>query len=133
MILSSLEMQTSFIHTKVYYNFFYSVRKETSHKPLKVASAKNSFSTVYIIDESFFDECFLFHVITERHYFLYKFIVTQRFSTIAMLLRFLRQVFWKKCVVCICYLHNNFITLLITKAQNKASTSKMFVRNFICS
>ena len=50
--------------TKVYYKLFYSVCKETSHKPLKVAAAKESFSSVYIIDTSSFDESFLFHVIT---------------------------------------------------------------------
>ena len=43
-----------------------------------------------------FDKCFLFHVITERHYFLYIFIVTKRFGTTAMLLFSLKQVFWKK-------------------------------------
>ena len=52
-----------------------------------------SFSSVYIIDKTCFDECFLFHVITGRHYFLHKFSVTQRFGAIAMLMRSLKQVF----------------------------------------
>ena len=30
------------------------------------------FSSVYVIYTTCFDECFLFHVMTERHYFLYK-------------------------------------------------------------
>ena len=42
---------------------------ETSHKPLKVEAAKNSFPGVYIIDTTCFDECFLFHVMTGRYYF----------------------------------------------------------------
>ena len=54
--------QRIFIQTKVYHKFFYSVRKETFHKPLKVAGGKKSFSSVYIIDLTCFDECFLLHV-----------------------------------------------------------------------
>ena len=57
-----------------------------SHEPLKVAAAKNSFPGVHIIDTTCSDECFLFHVMTGRHYFLHKSIVTQRFGTTAMLL-----------------------------------------------
>ena len=40
--------------------------KEMSHKPLKVAAAKKYFSSLY---PTCFDECFLFHAITGRHYF----------------------------------------------------------------
>ena len=70
LVFSSLEMQRRLIQTnKVSYKRFYSVRKETSHKPLKVAAPKKSFSSVYIIDTTCFKECFLFHVITGRHYF----------------------------------------------------------------
>ena len=43
-------------------------RNETTHKPSKVAAAKNFFSSVYVIDTNCF-KCFLFHVITEKHYF----------------------------------------------------------------
>ena len=39
------------------------------------------------------DECFLFHVITRRNYFLYKFIVTQRLGTAAIVLCSLKQAF----------------------------------------
>ena len=67
--------------------------KKTSHKPLKAAAAKKSFPGVYIIDTTCFDECFLLHGITRGHYFLYKFIVTQRFDTTTMFLRSLEQVF----------------------------------------
>ena len=78
-----------------------------SHKPLKVAAAKKSFPNVYIIDWTCFDECFLFHVITRRHYFLHKFIITQRFGEAAMLLCSLEKIFWKKSAIYIRYLHNN--------------------------
>ena len=74
----------------------YFVWNETSHKPLKVAAAKKSFPGVYIIDTTCFDKFFLFHVMTGRHYFKNKSIVTHRFSTTAMLLRSLQQVFLKE-------------------------------------
>ena len=50
--------------TKVYYALFYSVSKEVSHKLLKVAAAKRFFPSLFIIDRTYFDECFLFYVIT---------------------------------------------------------------------
>ena len=79
LVFSSLE---ELMQTKVYFKLFYSVWKQTSQKPLKVAAATTSFSGVCIIVKTCFDECFLFHIITGRHYFLYKF-VTQRFGTAA--------------------------------------------------
>ena len=81
-----LEMRRRLIQIKAYYKLFYSIWKETSHKPLKVAAAKKYFPSVYITDTTCFNECFLFHMITGRHYFLYKFIITQRFGTTAMLM-----------------------------------------------
>ena len=96
LVYSSRERQRGLTQTKVYYKPFYFVWKETSHKPLKVAAEKKSFPSVYIIDKTCFDECFLFHVITGRYYFLFKLSVTQRFGAITMFLRFLKQVFWKR-------------------------------------
>ena len=55
--------------------------------------------------------------------FLNKFIVTQRFGALAMLLSFLRQVIWKKSVFYIRYLRNIITMLLVTKVQNKVSIS----------
>ena len=49
--------------------------------------------------------------------------VTKKFSTTAMLLHSLKQVFWKKSAFFICYLQNNITMLLIPKVQNKASTT----------
>ena len=68
----SLEMQGRLLQTKVYFKLCYSVSKETSHKPLKVATAKKSFLSVYIIDTTCFDDCFLFHTITGRHYLVWQ-------------------------------------------------------------
>ena len=51
----------------VCYKLFCSVWKETSPKPLKVAAAKKSLQSVYIIDTTCFDEFFLLHLIIERH------------------------------------------------------------------
>ena len=53
-----------------YITRFYSVLKETTRKHLKRAAPKSFFSSVYFIDVTCFDECFLFHVITGRHYFM---------------------------------------------------------------
>ena len=53
-----------------------------SHKPWNVAALKKYFQSVCFIDTTCFDECFLFHVISGRH-FLYKFIVSQNFGATA--------------------------------------------------
>ena len=71
-----LEMKKRLKQTKVCPEFSYFIWKETTHKPLKVAAAKSLFSSVYIIGTTCFDECFSFYVITKRHYFSWKFIVT---------------------------------------------------------
>ena len=55
---------------KVGNSFFYSFWKVTTHKFSNAAAAKNVFSSAYVIGTTYFDECFLFHVITGRHYFL---------------------------------------------------------------
>ena len=47
------------MQTMVQYKFFYSVSKETSQKPSKVAAAKNVSPSVHVIDTTCFDECFL--------------------------------------------------------------------------
>ena len=127
LVFSSRKRQIRLIQIKVYYKFFYSVWKETSHKPLKVTTAKNTFPNMYIIDRTCFDLCFLFHVITGKHYFLRKFSSTQRFGAIAMFC-----VLWHKCfeaglhfmsaiskVTLQCFTS----MLLILKVQNKSSTS----------
>ena len=116
--------QKRFLQAKAYYTRYYSIWKETSHKPLEVAITKKSFPSVCTIDATCINECFLLHLITVRHHLLYKFIVTQRIGTTVMLLRSLKQMFWKKSAFCVCYLHNNITGLLIPKAHK---TSPKFV------
>ena len=51
-------MQKSLKKTKVYHPFCYFAWKETTRKPLQVASAETLFSSVYAIGTTYFDECF---------------------------------------------------------------------------
>ena len=74
-----LEIQKRLQQANVYHRFSYFVSKETTRKPLKVTAAKAVFPSVYGIATACFDKCFLFYVITERHCFSGKFIVTLRF------------------------------------------------------
>ena len=74
-----LEIQKRLQQTNVYHRFSYFVSKETTRKPLKVTAAKAVFPSVYGIATACFDKCFLFYVITGRHCFSGKFIVTLRF------------------------------------------------------
>ena len=121
--LSSLKMQRRPIQTKVYCKPYY-VSQE-------VAAAKKAFRSVYIIDRTCFNECFLFHVITRRHYFLS--LSLQWFSATAMLLCSLKQVFWKKSAFYIHYRHNNITMPLIRKVQNKVlPLNKMFLNKIYC-
>ena len=78
--------------------------KRTSQKPLKVTAAKQFFPSMYIINKTWLDLCFLFHIITERHYLLKKFNTTQRFGATAMLLRSLIKVFWNSSAFYVRYL-----------------------------
>ena len=71
---------------------FHSVWKETTHKSSKVAATKSIFST----DTTYFDQCFLFHAITGRHYFLYKFNVTLSFFFQPPCCCVLWNSFWKE-------------------------------------
>ena len=64
-----LEMQKRLKQSKVCHAFSYFVRKEATHKPLKVAAANSLFSSVFVTGTICFDECFSFYVITKRHYF----------------------------------------------------------------
>ena len=116
---------------KWYCKGFYSVWKETSHKPSKVVDIKNLLPSLYVIRTTCFDECFSFHVVIVKHYFLCKFIVTQRFFATTMLLPALKQLFWKKSVYYVRYLHNKITMLLIPKVQTKDSTSQISSTNLI--
>ena len=95
-----LEMQKRLEQTKVkvYHSFSYLVCKETTNKLLKAVALKNLFSSVYVIGTTYFDECFLFYVITGRHYFPWKFIVTLRLLKRHVAAFFSLLVFWKKSI-----------------------------------
>ena len=68
-----------------------------------VAAAETLFSKVHVIGTRFFDECFLFYVITKSYYFSEMFNVTVKFCC----------VLWSQCFQgspCFMrYLHNNSI------------------------
>ena len=115
LVFSSLEMQRRVIQIKTHDKLFYSVWKESSHKPLKVAAAKNYFPGVYIIDITCFNKCFLFHVITWRQYFLCKLIVPQWFWCNRHVAAFFKTSVLKKSIFYIRYFHNNIAMLLTSK------------------
>ena len=69
LVFSFRKMQRRLVQTRVYDNLFYYISKEASHKTLNLATAKKSFPSVFIIDVTCFDECFLFHVMTENSIF----------------------------------------------------------------
>ena len=86
LVFSSQETQRRFVQTKGYHNCFYSVLKETTHKPSKVATAKNLSSSVYFVSTCF-DKCFLCQcMITGSYCFSRKFIDTLRFFSTAIFL-----------------------------------------------
>ena len=74
---------------------------------------------LYIIGKTCFNLCFLFHVITERHYFLHKFSTTRRFGVFAMLLRPLTQVYWDRSAFYVRYLQSNTVMRPFTAANTK--------------
>ena len=105
------------------YNTSFFTRSE--NKTFKCSNCKIFFPkcVCYFIYSLCFDKCFLFDMITGRHYFLYKFIVTQRVFATVMLLHSLKQVFLKKSVFYVHYPHKKITMLLVPNIQTKASTS----------
>ena len=93
-----LEMQKRLEQAKAYCSFSYFVWKETTHKSLKVGPAKTFFSSVCIIGTTCFDERFLFYMITGRHYFSWKFILTLKLLKRHVVAFFSLLLFWKKSV-----------------------------------
>ena len=92
-----------------------------SQKPLIVAAAKKSFPSVFIVDTTCFDECFLLYVTTGN----------STFYTNLMLPRSLVPppcccILWNKSAFYVTYLHNNIKMMLIAKIQIKASTFQIF-------
>ena len=100
-----------------------SVWKETTHKPSNVAASTNLSSSVYVINMICFEECFLFYVITGRHYFFKTFIVTLRVFPTAMLLCSLRDYYH--------YHKNKNFRILHYLLNNSAKLIPKFKKKFI--
>ena len=66
MVLSSLEIQKRVIQTK-YTTSFFTLSEKKGPPNFQVATAKNFFSSVYVIITTCFNKWFLLHVITGRH------------------------------------------------------------------
>ena len=122
LIFFSLEMQRVLVQTKVCYELCYSLWKETCDKPLKVATAKKSFPNVYIIDTTYFNECFLFHVIAGRHNF-YTDLSLSRDLMNRHVAVFFETSALKEAALYTRYLHDDITMLLIPKVHNKVSSS----------
>ena len=67
LIVSYLEIQSTL-------HFFLLCLKRNGSQTVKSTSCEKFSSSAYVTNTTCFDECFLFHVMTGRHYFLYKFI-----------------------------------------------------------
>ena len=70
LVVSSLEMQRRLIQTNVHYKFFTLFQKKNDSQTFKSSSFKKPSLQFYLTDKTCFDECFLFHLITESHCFL---------------------------------------------------------------
>ena len=90
-----LEMQRKLKQTKVYHTFYQFVWKKMAHEPLKVASSKTLFSSVYVSGKSCFDECFLLHEINWKTLLFIKVIRFSEVILTAMLMFWLKPEFWK--------------------------------------
>ena len=65
-----MEVQRRFIQTKIYYKFFLLYLEKNKSQIFKsIATAKNLFSSVYVVGTNCFAELFLFHVATGRQCF----------------------------------------------------------------
>ena len=83
LVFSSLKAQRGLTQTNVYHKFFLLCLKRNDSPTFKsTATAKNLFSSVHVIGTTSFE----------------KFIVTLRFFSIAMFLRWLKNVIWNKFV-----------------------------------
>ena len=130
-------MQTVFIWSSVlwkikedsyrpkYITCFYFCLKRNDSQTFKRSRCKKKFLRCVCYWHSF-DKGFLFHVITGRHTFLKKCIVTLRFFSNAMLLLSLKQVIWKKSLFYFlspepkaCYFKQDFNILIKSLIKRK--------------
>lgn len=125
MIFFSLQMQRRFIQSKLYYKFFYSAWKETSHKPLKLAVAK-TFSQSVCCWYSLLRWIFFIPCSNWKTLFLYKFIVTPRLFTTTTSVFYVRFLLNN---IEIRYLLNNIVILLILRIKR----SKLNLKSYFSS
>ena len=114
MVFSSLELEKRLAQTKVYYEraFLFCLKRDT-HRPSKVVPL----SPVCFIGTTCFDECFLFHVITRRHYLLYEFIVTLSFFNHYVVTFFVTSAL-KQYQLLHCYYQSSKINLFLNWFDN---------------
>ena len=93
LVFSSLKYQRRLLHIKIHCKFF-TVWKETNHKPSNVATAKNVLSSAYVICTICFDKCFYIMWQLENKVLLKAIFISRIFLT-AMLLLSLKQVIWQ--------------------------------------
>ena len=117
-LLFSRNVKTN-IQTKVYHIFSCTLsEKKTVQKPSNEAAATNFFSSVYVIGITCSHECFLFYVITGRHYY---------YKSLSLLWGFFQPpccyVLWKKCLA-----RGPYFTLSL-----RCSNSVMLFKNLLSS
>ena len=111
--LFSRNVKKTYTNQSKLQSFSFCLKRNVS-QTFKISSCKK----VYIIYTTCFDECFLFHVITGRHYFYTNLVLPRGFVQPPCCC-----VFGKKSAFYVRYLHNNITMLLLSKVQSKASTS----------
>ena len=102
LVVSSLEMQRRFKQMKLH--------------TLKVFYSVQIFSSVYVIDITCFEKCFLFHVTTGRHYFYISLLHRDFFKR--YIVAFFERSFLKE--VCILRCLNNNSAVLKPNFQKKS-------------
>ena len=101
------------MQTKVYYKLSLFSLKRSVSQTLKVAAAKKSFLSVFIIDTTCFDELFSFHVITANSIFTQIYRYQEASSNRHVAAFFQTSVLKKKSAFYIHDLRNNITTMLI--------------------
>ena len=112
LIVSALLKQRRRIQTKVHFKFCYSVRIGTTQKPLKIAVAKKISSNMYVIDETSLQWMFPIPCGNWKTLLLTKVCRYNEILSTAKFMLSLKQVFWKKSVFYIFYLHSAVVIMV---------------------
>ena len=120
---SLLEKCKDWCRQKYTTSFPYPVLKEVSHKPLKIAAAKKSFPSVFIINTTCFDEGFSFHVINANSIFTQSYRYPEAWFNRHVAV-FFQTNFWEEVRILYPLSPQQYYDdANIAKVQNKASTS----------